>query len=441
MKRIALWLLACGLFATSLPAQETLPSENSASADTSIEVNKESVMTWIRQLDSRQVVQRDEAERRLTEAGPPVLEYLPAITNRTNAEMKERLLRIRSALERLQAQELARASRVTLQGKMTLEEALAAITEQTGNRIIDFRQRLNQPAADTQVTLDLEDVPFWKAFDALADQARVTIYPFVGESRKLAIVAAEEGSAPRTERADYSGLFRIEATNLTSQRNLRATNEDILRLSLELIWEPRVLPILVRQDLEEVEVRTDRGDTLSLQQTGTRQIPIQPGVASLYDVQIPLTLPSREVQELSEVKGKFVALVPGGDVTFEFADLVDGVGKQQMRNGVSVVLDDVRLNQGLQQISLRIRFGGTKESMQSHLDWVENNVVQLIDPRGTPADEPGYERYLERDSEIGFRYIFPVEEKDLTGWKLRYTSPAGVSEIEVPYELKNIPLP
>ncbi len=209
---------------------------------------------------------------------------------------------------------------------------------------------------------------------------------------------------------------------------------------MELVWEPRVLPILIRQDLAEVRVTTDTDESVSVQQTGARQIPIQPGVASL-DIQLPLELPPRHAKKLKTLQGKFVALVPGGDVTFEFDDLVNGKGTKQSRRGLTVVLDDIRLNQGLQQFSIRVRFNEATESLQSHLDWVENNVVRLLDKNGKPADEPGYERYFERDSEIGFRYIFPVEEKDLSGWKLVYTSPAGVSEIEVPFQVEDIPLP
>ena len=136
-------------------------------------------------------------------------------------------------------------------------------------------------------------------------------------------------------------------------------------------------------------------------------------------------------------------MVPGGDVTFEFKDLVDLTDAEQSRGGLTVTVANVRRNGDLQfpQIAVRIRFDQAGELMQSHLDWVENNVISLLDPKGNPADVPNYERYLERDSEIGFRYVFPVETKDLTGWTLSYTTPAGVSEVPVPYEIKNIPLP
>lgn len=427
MLRIVLLLVSCGFFATPLFAQENLVDEQTA-------------VMLIRQLKSRDAAKRDDAERKLRAAGTQVLDFLPPISDRTSGELKVRLLRIRNHLERQRSAETARATHVTLQGEMTLSEALASIKRQTNNVVIDYRERLNQPADDTKIALAIDDEPFWQAFDKLADEANIAVYPYVGESRKLAIIAATESAIPRVGRADYEGLFRIEPTALSCQRNLRDTSGDILRLTVELLWEPRVLPILIRQDLSDIQVTTDTNETVTVMQTGMRQIPVQPGVASL-DIQLPLALPERKATELQSLTGKFVALVPGGDVTFEFDDLVHGKGGAQTRGGLTVVLDDVRLNQGLQQVSLRIRFDEAADSLQSHLDWVENNVVKLMDPSGKPADEPGYERYLERDSEIGFRYIFPVEQKDLTGWKLVYTSPAGVAEVQVPFEISNIPLP
>ena len=182
---------------------------------------------------------------------------------------------------------------------------------------------------------------------------------------------------------------------------------------------------------------------MSLKQTGVSQIPIQAGVASL-DLQVPVNLPPRDAKTLASVKGKFVALVPSGDIDFEFDNLVDFKDSEQIRGGLSVTIDNVRMNRGLPQISLRVKFEQAGEAMQSHFDWIENNVVKLFDAQGKDVGEPGlFERYLERENEIGYRYVFPAEEKnvDLKGWKLVYTSPGGIAEVDVEYELKNVRLP
>ena len=209
-------------------------------------------------------------------------------------------------------------------------------------------------------------------------------------------------------------------------------------MNVEMLWEPRVLPIQIRQDLEDVELTTDNGETLSVASTGTIQLPVQPGVASV-DIRLPLSLPSRDAKEIKSLKGRFTALVPGGDVTFEFTNLA-ARNVSQRKAGITVVLDQVFRNDGVQQINVILRLDQAGEALQSHLDWVENNVVRLVDPNGNVADEPGYEKYRERDSEVGYSYIFPIEE-DLDGWKLIYTTPAGIAEVPVEYEVENIALP
>jgi hypothetical protein len=323
---------------------------------------------------------------------------------------------------------------------MTVSEAFAAIEAQTGNIIIDYRGRFNQQSTDSEIELDLEDVPFWEGLDHLLDEAGLAVYNFAGESKKLAVNARADGAISRVGSAAYGGLFRIEATNLFAERDLRNPAASTLRLNLELIWEPRLLPVLIQQDLEDIIVEADNGDILSLTTTtGVIQLPVQPGV-SVIDVRLPIELPPRDVKEIKSLKGEFTALVPGGIVEFEFPKLVGARNIQQKRGGLSVTLERVRKNGGVQELSVRIGLAQATGAMESHLDWVAGNEAILLDPQGQRADEPNYEKYLERENEVGFRYLFPVGH-DLTGYKFIYKTPAGISEMPVKYELQGISLP
>jgi hypothetical protein len=322
---------------------------------------------------------------------------------------------------------------------MTLMEALASLEEQTGNSVIDYRTRFNQQSVDTHVEVDFADVPYWEALDQLLDQAELTINNFVGEARKLAIIARSETALPRYGRAVYNGLFRIEPTNLFAERDLRNPGASTLRLGLEIVWEPRVLPVLIRQDLDNIELTADNGDALGMSTTGMIQLPVQAGVSSI-DLRLPLELPSRDVKKIASLRGQFTALIPGGVETFEFDDLVGARNVQQRRGGLTVVLDRVRRNGGVQEISVRLRFDQPGESLQSHLDWVSNNEAILLDANGRQADEPNYEKYLERENEVGFSYLFPVSGP-LTGYTFIYKTPSGIAEVPIDYELKDITLP
>ncbi len=402
-------------------------------------IDKVEVRKLVRQLEDPKRENRDAAEKALSKLGPSVLALLPEINARTSGELKTRLTRIQEQLEKNRVKEAAEATVVTLEGTMKLSDALLEIEKQTGNVIVDYRATFNQESPDTEVTVDIQKAPFWDALDQLLDEANLDVYTFVGESKQLAVVAAADGILPRHNRGAYHGLFRIEPTSVGAERNLRNPQADVLRLNVEMVWEPRVLPILIKQDLADLEITTDNEESVSVATTGTIQLPVQPGVASV-DIRLPLGLPSREAKKIASFKGKFTALVPGGDVDFEFDDLT-AKNVQQRKGGLTVVLDQVRGNNGIQMVYIRLRFDQASESLQSHLDWVENNSIQLVDPDGKPADDPNYEKYLERQSEIGYKYIFPLETEDLKGWKLKYTTPAGIAEIPVEYELKDIDLP
>ena len=319
------------------------------------ELDEAKVRQLVRQLEARGRENRDKAEAELRELGPSVLSLLPEIDARTGGEMKQRLLRIRDHLEKSRLSASSRESRVTLEGTMTITEAFEKIEEQTGNSVVDYRGRLNQNSDNTEITVELKDVPFWEAMDTILDEAGLTFYSFVGESGKLAVVAAGEMAYDRVGKGAYSGLFRVEPTTLTLEKNLRNPAADIFRMNIEMMWEPRVLPVLIRQDFGDIEITTDNGETLDVTSNGTIQLPIQPGVATV-DVRLPLSLPSRDASTLASVKGNFTALVPGGEVEFEFDDLTAKNVKQQ-KGGITVVLEQVRQNGGVQQIFVLLRLG------------------------------------------------------------------------------------
>ena len=107
---------------------------------------------------------------------------------------------------------------------------------------------------------------------------------------------------------------------------------------------------------------------------------------------------------------------------------------------MTVVLDRVRRNGGVQEISVRLRFDQPGDSLQSHLDWVSNNEAILLDASGKQADEPNYEKYLERENEVGFSYLFPVSGP-LIGYTFIYKTPSGIADVPIDYELKDITLP
>jgi hypothetical protein len=398
------------------------------------------VLRLVRQLDDDLLEKREAAERALIELGPAALEQLPAPTRNTSAEVKVRLDRVRKALEQAAAAAASRPSLVTLSGQMPLSEALAALEKQTGNRIIDFRGRFGQQRLDPQVSVDFTEVPFWKALDRLLDQAGLTAYNFSGEQGAVALVARNENETDRSSRATYAGLFRFEGVEIQASRNLRNPTVRSLRFSMEVAWEPRVAPIVLRLPLDEIEAVDQNGDPIAVDSRRSRfEVAVESGIPA-SEVHLPLALPDRSVKSIASFKGTLTALVPGRVEAFEFEDLENAKSVEQSQADVTVVLDQVRKNVAVYEVRMRARYDRAKSALESHRGWVYNNEAYLVNARGEQVEHSGFQVFRQAEDEVGVAYLFGLEG-GLEGYKFVYKTPVSLINMPVDYELKDIPLP
>jgi hypothetical protein len=419
-------------FALTLPVQTEVPAD--------LALLQRRVEQLVRQLDADDRSIRDAAEQDLQRLGVEVLPLLPPVDSGMPAETQERLARVRQTLERAAAIRSIEASRLTLEGHVTLDEFLRAIEQQTGNRLIDFRSRLGQSQDPLRIRLNARDEPFWVLLDRVLDQEGLSVYNYVGEPRVLGIVQRPPGELARTGQAALSGPFRIEPIDLTAVRSLRSEINCGLRLRLEVLWEPRLAPLLLRQDYNAIHVTGDDGQPIEVVVgEGSVEILVQSTVAGV-EFTIPLELPPRSVDRIERLEGRLAALVPCNEEVFEFTDLVAARNVVQQRGGLQVTLDRVRKNGAVYEFRVRLRMPGAEEAFQSHLDWVANNVTYLVAPDGTRIENPNLERFLERSDEVGYAYLFPVTG-ELTGYRFVYQSPVAMIEVPVDYQIDRIALP
>ena len=135
---------------------------------------KRSVIRLVDQMDSNLAAERDAAEKKILDLGPDVLSVLPDPNPRFSSEVNNRLRRIRLVLERRRAEATVEPSRVTLTAeKLPLSEVFAAIEKQTGNAVLDYRERLGQQVNDPELTLKFEKTPFWTALDEVLEAAEL----------------------------------------------------------------------------------------------------------------------------------------------------------------------------------------------------------------------------------------------------------------------------
>ncbi len=440
-------LLAFGQ-AESTPVKKGPPAaaEIEAAAAKTEELNTK-VRALVKQLDANQAAQRDAAEKELVALGSDVLPLLPAVNNRTPAEVRNRLARVRAALLKIAVEAATKPATVTLEGEMLTSEAFAKITEQTGNRFIDYRARFNQDEddpklSDPKIKVSLDKVPFWKAVDTVLDEAKFSLYDYDDESEALAYTARDAGSIKRTGHAFYAGLFRLEPSRIEAVRNLKNPSSRSLRLTVDVAWEPRVRPIVLQQPLADVEAKDENGDKLSFDgEQGEPEVSVE-GTNAGVELDFQLNSPERSVKKIASLKGKLLATVLGRVETFEFPDLDKIKQAEQERGGVTVAVEECRKNGEIYDVIMRVQFDKAANALESHRGWIFTNECYLQDAKGNRIDQAGVEAELQDVNEVGLGYKFDLgDAKSAAGYKFVYKTPAAIIRIPVEFELTDVDLP
>jgi hypothetical protein len=393
-----------------------------------------------RQLDSDRLAEREAAERALIVLGPAILDLLPTPTRNASAEVTVRLDRVRQTLQTAMAEAAAQPSRVTLRGEMPLSEALAALEQQTGNRIVDFRPQQRQQVTDPQVTAGFDATPFWRALDDLLDQAELAVYNFSGEQGSVAIVARSETEADRSDRAAYAGLFRIEGVSIQATRDLRNTANRTLRLTIQVTWEPRVSPIVLQVPLADVRAVDGTGDPIRVDARLSRlEVPVEEAIPEV-EITIPLEPSDRGVREIATLSGRLSALVPGRRESFVFDELEQARSVEKQRADVTVILDQVRKNVAVHEARVRVRFADAENALESHRGWIYRNDAYLVTSDGQRQDRIGMQTFRQTPNEVGIAFLFDGQ-LDLGDCQFVYETPATLVRMPVQYQLQGIPLP
>ncbi len=396
------------------------------------------VRRLVRQLDSPALAEREAAEEKLLELGPDVLERLPQAPGRMSAEVAQRVERVRQKLQRAMAESAGQASQVTLHGEMPLAEALAAIQEQTGNKIV-FRHPFGEDEAGPKVKVDFDNVPFWEALDRVLDQAKLGVYPF-GEEMGIQIVPRPCRQVPRAELAAYRGPFRFEPVSIRAEKDLRCPDNESLHLILEVSWEPRLEPVTIQQRMADIEAVDEYGESLPVQSPeAVSEMAVNPDSTSLQ-IEILLKLPPRAVKRIERLKGTLKTLLPSKVETFRFEDLEQAENVERRVAGVTVQLERVRKNRATWETLVRVRFDEAGDALQSHLNWIDDNEVYLEDAQGKLVSPGMFTTTGRTESEVGMAYYFPVEGP-LTDYTLVYKTPGLILLKEIEYELEGIELP
>lgn len=400
------------------------------------------VKAWSRRLDSDTLDDRQRAESGIIELGPKALEYLPEVKPSTSAETKARLQRIKTILEKARADSAAKASRVTLTvTDQPLTDVLSAIEEQTENKLVDYRRNFGQRTDTTKVSVDWKDVPFWEAAEELFAKTNLEAYHYAGQANVLAFVARQSSSGEANPLVRTSEIFRFEPTRVESFLNLSDRSQRNTFLNLQVAWEPRVEPIVIKLPLDQLTIEDESGKSLTAEGSGSGSLDTEvlQGVSAV-DIQLPLGSVDRASQKIATLKGQMEALMPGREETFRFDKLEAARNVKDTRGTIEVVLEAFRRNGDIWEASILLRLLNEQGALESHRGWVYNNEAYLQGPDGERIDVAGFEETYRDVDTVGMSYKF-VLEREVGDFQFVYRSPASIISLPVSFELNDIPLP
>lgn len=402
------------------------------------------VRALVKQLDAPTLVARDAAEARLLGLGAAALELLPPDGPRLSAEQRQRLSRVRVALERQASENVAAASRLTLKaGRIAAADLVAQIAEQTGNEFTlgwTFAAEIADPktAAPLEIAADVRDQPFWPALDGILQRNRLVATPLPGASQWR--IDRVLGDAPIEQAVAFSGPFRFRATAMMARRDV-ASGQGLLTVRIETGWEPRLAPIALRLPLDSLRAETVGAES-ELVKTANAGALIESDVhrgVSAVELDLPLGLPSRKATELASLRGQVVALLLGKTETFEFTALDTARNVKKTQAAASVVLEEMFKNDDDWELRLRLQYEQAEGALESYRGWVSANEIYLVGPDGH-QQKPRAVESSQGGNQARLTYRF-IAGESLEKMKLVYKVPGAILNAPIDFELRNLPLP
>ena len=457
----AAWLLIAAIAAAAaapLPrcvAQETGPQEVDKQAVDKQAVDKQAVdkqavdkqaanklaaeavvLQYLDELDAASADTRQSAESKVIAMG---LIALPAVRaafedGKYQGEQELRLAKIFQELQKLEVRRQLEPTTVTMQGLMPVADVAAAIQKQTGNAV---ELENLQNAAPVIVETDFEETVFWEAVDTLCDDADLDLDPFRSIG-KVVLEPTRNLANLRLLRGQYSGPFRIEASNVVATRSFDLPVLDSLRIGMQVAWEPRLRPLSMRLDKEELTAVCDDGSVLELLPDSAAEIATAQSIAS--DFEISLRLPPREATKINRLSGSLDITLASEPVSVRFADLSGELPVKRQVGDLVASVEAVRKNGAVSQVDLLMELDRSELRLDSFRNWLQPDSAHLIDPSGQKVDSLGWQTYAMNEKEVGVTINFQTDSP-IEQCQFIFAAPVAVVEHSVEFLLEDVPLP
>jgi hypothetical protein len=318
---------------------------------------------------------------------------------------------------------------------MPLGQALKQLYDQTGVRVVDRRSSSNvQP----QLKLDLEDVSFWEAIDAIAQHTKshVSVY------EKDNVVALRDGLEPGVP-LWYSGRFRVAVKRIDASQNFETQTRSCV-IRLELAWEPTVQPLFVDNRPGDIKIFDDKGGVIGSSDSSGRD-----PLVGRNAVEIPVRFPAppRSMDRLHRVQGPLRVVGPEQLLTFSFDHLSPAQPPPaQAEAGVTAAIHEFKEGDERWKISLLLKHPAGEPQFESFESWLSTTQAVLMRRDGKQELAPvGYEMAEQGEHQVLLTYYFSKQKggapRRPQDWKLVCRTPGRIGTMAVPFAFKDLPLP
>ena len=396
------------------------------------------VASLVRRLGSDAFTERDAAQEELATLGAGAREELiAAAAEHSDPEVR---LRAKTLLRRLQTEELWAASRVRCEARqISASAALAAIVEQTGNRVLAGDQY--GAFRETFVDLAATDGEFWEAIDALCTISGNRIRPHYDTRRPGLVLAA---GAPGRNPVARSGPVRMQMVRARRSfseefdyERLDGEESHAFQFEMQAMWEDRFRLVAYRSHPELIEAMTDGGQRISAAQaaaggwnvagSGTRQVSM-----SLRLQPTPVA-----ARELDTLKLKWGLVAVGDRAQFEIRDFASA--EPRFQDDMELVVQKFQRGPGPRcEVTLlvvrELVIPEPQELIFEELD------VELFDAEGKAFHRQGQSNSL-TDQGATLKLTFAGESERAAPEVLRVSYPRIRAQKDLEIVFRHVPLP
>jgi hypothetical protein len=290
----------------------------------------------------------------------------------------------------------------------------------------------------TNPALDLEivDRPFFEALDVIAKKAEVTPYFSTGDGT----IGLMAGAPPAAPLVQYSGPFRIALRQIASLRDFQSGTASA-NAQFEVAWEPRLRPMLLALDVDELKITDDRGQAVEPQvMNESTDVVLRPENPAA-EINVNLAAPDRAAKALARMKVKAEVTVPAGIRLFRFPSLAarDVLQKQ---GDIRVQLESTEVDEQVWKVNVVLEYPGEGPAFESYRQGLFNNRLWLQKADGSRFEHNGgFSNTGSDQGKLGFEYLFVDAPGKPADYQLVYETPSKVLTIPLEFEFKDVPLP